>query len=164
MIVRIVKIANLSYEKVQFYSLKREGTPYSEYRDFLVRMQQKPEIIEDLQLLNNYIGLIGRKYGADKKHFKAEGDAERLPPPYHFVQGDYGVRLYCIIATTDIVIHLNGDHKTAEKAQDCPNCFPHFRFANKAAKVFKTAVESGFIEFEDKEIIYTNDDFELDIE
>ena len=86
MIVQIVKIANLFYEKVQFFSLKREGTLYSEYRDFLVRMQQKPEIIEDLQLLNNYIGLIGRKYGVDKKHFKAEGDAERLPPPYHFAQ------------------------------------------------------------------------------
>jgi hypothetical protein len=69
LIVRIVKIPNLSFEKVQFYSLKREGSPYSEYRDFLKRMEQKPEILEDLQLLNNYIEKIGRVYGADKKHF-----------------------------------------------------------------------------------------------
>ncbi len=163
MIVQIVKIPNLSFEKVQFYSLKREEMPYSEYRDFLIRMQQKAQIIDDLQLLNNYINLIGREYGADFKHFKAEGNAERLPPPYHFVEGDYGVRLYCIRVATNIVILLNGDHKTAQKVQDCPNCFPHFSFANRAANAFWKAIEGGLLEIEDREIIYSNDDFELEI-
>ena len=126
-------------------------------------MQQKPEILENLQLLVDYIQKNGRKYGSDKKYFKSEGDAQRIYLPFYFVEGNFGVRLYCIRVKEDIVILLNGDRKTAQKAQDCPNCFPHFKFANRVADAFWKAVDDEFLEFEGKEIIFKYDDFELEI-
>jgi hypothetical protein len=151
-------------KKYNNYSLRKEGRSVSEYRDFLRRMNVRDDLREDLQLLNHYIETIGKSYGADLRHFKAENNAERLPPPYHFVQGDYGVRLYCIRVSDEIVILLNGDHKTSQKVQDCPNCFPHFKFANKVAEAFWSAVESGIIEYEGKEIFFNLDDYELEID
>src|SRR5688500_17022902 len=89
-----------------------------------------------LSEINRFIQQIGEEYGAEDQFFKRERYAERLPPPnYRFIDSDgetdFGLRLYCLKLSESVVILLNGDRKTAQKIQDCPNCYPHFLFANK---------------------------------
>ncbi|MBZ5857604.1 hypothetical protein [Flavihumibacter profundi] len=100
------------------------------------RMKKDPKDWKQVGILNWWLSRIGTLYGAQDHFFKREGYAERLPPPtYRFVESDgesdFGLRLYCLVLSEQVVILLNGGRKTAQRVQDCPNCFPHFNFANK---------------------------------
>jgi hypothetical protein len=169
LIVEIVPLSNLAFEKVHYYTVRLEGRPDSEFRDFITRMSQNENDSKELAEINRYIQKIGEEYGAHKKHFKEEDAAERLPPPYHqFIEtgepDDYGLRLYCIRLTPSVVILLNGDRKTALKVHDCKNCYPHFDRARKISRKITEAITDKFIEIdnEEKEIII-DDDFEITI-
>jgi hypothetical protein len=168
LIVEIVPLSSLAFEKVHYYTVRLDGRPDSEFRDFISRMSQKENDKTELAEINRYIQEIGEKYGAHKEHFKDEDAAERLPPPYHqFIEtgepNDYGLRLYCIRLTPSVVILLNGDRKTALKVQNCQNCYQHFDRARKISRKINEAI-GDFIEIndDDKEII-VDEDFELNI-
>lgn len=169
MIVDIIEIPSLAFEKVRYYSVLLENRPMNEFRDFQTRMALQPGNRAELAEINRYIEEIGEKTGAFPGQFKNEDAAERLPPPYHQYLpsgdvNDYGLRLYCIRLSPSIVILLNGDRKTALKVKDCENCFPHFDRARKLAVKITKAIEDGFMELdeENKELII-DEDFELTV-
>ena len=169
MVVEITPIASLYYEKVHYYTVRFGNRAVSEFRNFIARMSGNARDAYELAEINRYIQLIGKEYGAYPQHFKNEDAAERLPPPYHqFIEADssfdYGLRLYCIRLSPSVVILLNGDRKTALKAKDCKNCYPHFDRARRIARNITQAIQEGNMEIDEynKEILLDND-FELEI-
>ena len=151
MLVELVALPDHHYNRVAFYSAQVVGRPCSEYADFMKRMKQDPKDWRQAGILNQWISRIGTLYGAQDHFFKREGYAERLPPPtYRFVESDgeldFGLRLYCLVLSEEVVILLNGGRKTAQQLQDCPHCFPHFKFANKLSDaVYKARWEENII-------------------
>lgn len=168
MIVQLIPIQNLSYEKVAWYTVRLGGRDISEFKDFQERMSANKKDETELNEIRRYIRQIGKYFGADAKHFKHERAAERLPPPYHYIEtddpDDFGLRLYCIRLCNEIVILLNGGRKTHPNPEKCPNCSAHFKVANRIAVKITEAILAGYIELdtEEKEIII-EDDFELEI-
>lgn len=169
MIVSIVEILSLSFEKVRYYSAVLGDRSLDEFRDFQLRLGREPDNRAELAEINRYIQQIGEVTGAFPGQFRNEGAADGLPPPYHHFLpsgdlNDYGLRLYCIRLSPYVVILLNGDRKTALKVQDCPQCYPHFDRARKLAVKIDKAIVEGNIELDEKtrELIVW-DDFELTI-
>lgn len=162
---QIVKIYGLQLLKVSFYTLQVEGKPMTEFREFLTRMQNNKKDQRQVGEINRLIKKIGNEYGAQDRYFKREGFAERLPPPtHHFIDSDgetdFGLRLYCVRLTDEIVILLNGDRKTAQKLKDCPNCKKHFDFANLVSdKIYKGRLDD-LIEIDGFDILI-DDEFEF---
>ena len=111
--------------------------------------------------------MIGKVYGAQDQYFKREGMAERLPPPtFRFLdsdgESDFGLRLYVNRLSEELVILLNGDRKTAQSVRDCPNCKPHYEFANKISDAIYYAIKDEKIEINGKDIL-TDEGFFLEI-
>ncbi len=131
----------------------------------MARMSAKTEYKEQLGKIGYYITEIGDKYGAREGHFKHERMAEALPPPSYMQPGKpnkYGIRLYCIRLSTEIVILLNGDMKTANNPEDCPNCRTHFHFANALSKMINAAILEKDIVLRGMEM-QMDDDFEIEV-
>lgn len=168
MIVEIVPISNLKYEKVSWYTVRLKNRELSEFRDFQYRMAKNKRDEAELNEIRRYIKQIGKYLGAHPKHFKHERAAERLPPPYHYIEtddpNDYGLRLYCIRLCNEIVILLNGGRKTHHDPEKCPNCSAHFKLANRISVKINEAIKEKRIELnpETKEI-EIDEDFELEI-
>ncbi len=140
----------------------------SEFKDFQQRMSVNKKDEIELNEIRRYIEKIGKEWGAYPKHFKHERAAERLPPPYHYIEtedaNDFGLRLYCIRLTPEIVILLNGGRKTNRNPEKCNNCSKHFTLANRISNKINEAINDGYIELNH----YTGEidieeDFELDI-
>ena len=117
--------------------------------------------------INRFIENIGKKHGAQERFFKREGFAERLPPAtYRFLDSDgetdFGLRLYCVRISEEVVILLNGDRKIAQSIKDCLNCKPHFDFANKISDAIYEATKNDEIEIDGFDILM-DDDFVLSI-
>ena len=167
MIIDIVSIPQLQFEKVHFYSVMLEGKKISEFKDFSARMGKEDRDRIELAEINRYIERIGNVYGAQPVHFRDEDAAEGLPPPYHqFLQSDeandFGLRLYCIRLSPSVVILLNGDRKTSLKVRDCKNCFPYFDLARGLAVKITKAILEGYIEIdEETNELLIDEDFEL---
>lgn len=165
--LEIISIDGLQFEKVAFYTVQKVGHPSSEFADFMNRMKQDPKDWKQAGELNRFIENIGRLYGATDQWFKREGNAERLPPPtYRFVDSDgdadFGLRLYCIVLSEEVVILLNGDRKTAQKIKDCPNCYQHFLLANEVSDAIYQAKIDDQLEVSGKDIL-TEEDFIITI-
>lgn len=140
----------------------------SEFRDFQQRMSVNKKDELELNEIRRYIEKIGKEWGAYPKHFKHERAAERLPPPYHYIEtedaNDYGLRLYCIRLTPEIVILLNGGRKTNLDPELCNNCSKHFTLANRISNKINEAINDGYIELNHTTgEIDIEEDFELDI-
>lgn len=128
-------------------------------------MSDNVEYREQLGMILQYIEEIGEKYGALRGHFKHERSADALPPPYYIQPGKpnrYGLRLYCIRLSNEIVVLLNGDLKTENNPEDCPNCRRHFRFANALARRLDEAIRAKDIILNGKEL-EMDDDFEVEL-
>lgn len=131
-------------------------------------MSLKENDLAELNEIRRYIMLIGSEYGAEKIHFKEERAAQRLPPPYHYIEtdsrDDYGLRLYCIRLTKEIVILLNGGRKTNHNPEKCQNCSSHFKMANRIAVKIDEAIlkKNIHLNIENKEI-EIEEDFELEL-
>lgn len=162
---QFVQLEHLQLSKVWFYTIQVEGRPVSEFQDFQKRMQQNEKDKSQAAEINRFIQQIGKYYGAQDRYFKREGNAERLPPPtYHFIDSDgeidFGLRLYCVRISDEIVILLNGDRKTTQRVQDCPNCKPHFDFANLLSDLIYKAQRDDMVEFDGFDIL-VGDDFDF---
>lgn len=165
MFVRLVRLGRLSFEKVYYYTAHIEDADNNEFQDFLVRMQAIPEYKEQLGKILQFINEIGEKHGAHKGHFKHERSAEALPPPYYIQPGKpnkYGLRLYCIRLSDEIVILLNGDLKTNNNPEECPNCRKHFRFANTLARKLDEAIRDKDVILNSKHLDM-DEDFEIEL-
>lgn len=161
--IEIISLSDHQYGKVSFYTVQVVGNPRSEFADFMYRMKQNAKDWRQAGLLNRKIENIGNLYGAKDQWFKREGKAERLPEPtYRFFESDgesdFGLRLFCVVLSEQVVILLNGDRKTAQKIKNCPNCYPHFLFANKLSDALYNARLMDQIEVIGKDIL-TEDDF-----
>src|SRR5690606_33471069 len=68
-------------------------------------------------------------------------------------------RLYCYRLSERVVFLFDGDVKTADAAQDCPQVRPHFRMANQLARAINEAFKQQDIEWNDdcSDIIYDED-------
>lgn len=137
----ILPIESLQFYKVKYYSVKFEDNDVTEFEDFLNRMEDLPEIEDDLNNLLVWIEEIGQNYGAQRKFFRDEGyggDVSALPPKHKEMQLKEievkNLRLYCLRANDHVVIFFNGGMKTEQKAQDCPNVGPYFKQANQLAR------------------------------
>lgn len=162
---QLIQLEHLQFSKTWFYTVQVEGRPMSEFQDFQKRMQRDKKDKNQVAEINRFIKQIGKYYGAQDRYFKREGNAERLPPPTHrFIESDgetdFGLRLYCVRISDEIVILLNGDRKTTQKLQDCPNCKPHFDFANMISDLIFDARQNDLLEF-DGFYILIEDNFEF---
>ena len=163
----IVELDRLEFRKVKYYSVSFESRD-SEFLDFQRRMKlsHRTQLSELVTLIYG----IGEEYGAKPNLFRDERKAEALPPgSFQYVGSDdefpenqFGLRLYCLRITEAIVILLNGDVKTTQKADECPNCRIHFQRANKIAGKIEEAIKNKWITIDGKVIIGI-DDFEFSI-
>ncbi len=162
MVATIVKIKRLSFKKVSYYTVELEDSP-PEFDDFQERMAVIPDYKTELIRIFQFIKDIGEIHGAHEIQFRHERSAHALPPKYHVIEtipGNFGLRLYCIRLSTNVVILLNGDMKTAHLPDDCPNCKKHFHLANKIAKKIDGAIKEKTLRVIDKEL-EMDDDFEI---
>jgi uncharacterized protein with ParB-like and HNH nuclease domain len=148
----IESIPNLSFNKVRFYTIRKEGCDKSEFKDFLDRMNELSKkdsrVKEDLEEIRSQIKAIGKKFGAEPKRFKKEAAAFALAlyyPKRKNKLGIYGLRVYCLILSDEIVILMNGGDKTANKAKDCRNVSMHFHEANKFYKIIADYINDNTI-------------------
>lgn len=163
----IVKLNRLKLKKVHFYSLKVNERP-DEFSDFITRMEAAypKKLNQLLQVIQN----IGNRYGAIKTiHFKHERNADALPPSYfnfsYFPDeptSPYGIRLYCAVLSTEVVVLYNGDLKTTHFPNDCPNVARHFHFALKATHEIDKAIREGDMEVSGTDLLL-GDGYELDL-
>jgi len=156
--VKILYLEELQFSKVSYYTVRVVGKLQSEFRDFQTRMLQNEKDKKQVAEINRLIKIIGKKYGAQERFFKREGFAERLPPAtYHFIDSDgetdFGLRLYCVRISEDVVVLLNGARKTTQKIKDCPNCKQHFEFANKVSNAIFNATNNDEIEIDGFDIL-----------
>jgi len=146
----IVAVKSFNFKKVKYYSVQIGDNRNNEFLDFLLRMEQIPQIEEDLGIFFNWLELIGEEFGALPFYFRHEGIADGLPPPKNQMklkelELGSNLRLYCLRANDHVVFLFNGGIKTTDKAQDCPNVSSYFRQANKLADEINKRFISGDI-------------------
>jgi len=157
------------YRKVSYYSVSMNDSEISLFEEFVVFHGKQNR--EKLQHVLSWIQTIGDKYGAQNHLFRSEAfisDTAALPPngkdrkPCFNESGEAkanNLRLYCLRANEHVVFLFNGDVKTANKAQKCPNVKEHFLLANQLTKVIDEAFKEGEIQWNDDLtlLIYSND-------
>lgn len=170
----IERLEDFTFEKVTYYSIRflRQENDDTEFYDFLRRMDQNPEVHEDLGNLILWIEEIGKNHGAIRERFFRHeargGEASALPPPrkqmeYHEIYVE-SLRLYCLVANPYVVFLFNGGIKTQDDPMDCPNVRPHFIKANELARKIDDCFHSRDIEWnEDQTDIIIHPDLEIEI-
>jgi hypothetical protein len=155
----------VKYDKVSYYSVCMENNELSIFEEFIERHSTTNK--DKLNHVLAWLKEIGNKYGAQPHLFRPEGetaDASALPPMGKDRKPcftEYGktkannLRLYCLRANENLVFLFNGDIKTAQYAQDCPNVKTHFKLANQLTKAIDKA-------FKEKDIIWKDDFTEID--
>ncbi len=153
--VSIEKLEDFSFSKVKYYSVKIQDNDENEFYNFIRRMNEKNEIQDDFEKLFVWLEEIGDREGAKERFFRHEGAANALPPEAylmkaHRIKLDGGLRLYCFRLDEKVVFLFNGDIKTAQKAQDCPNVGKYFKQANRFAIAIDKLIKEN-------EIVWTSD-------
>lgn len=148
------------YKTVAYYSVCLGDNEKTLYKEFVEKHTVKN--IDKLYHIQKWIQVIGEKYGAQNRFFRNEAknaDTSALPPKGINTEPSYveynkkkanNLRLYCLKANTNVVFLFNGDIKTKQKAQECPNVKPHFNLANTLTKAIDNA-------FKEKDIIWNDD-------
>lgn len=158
----------------QFFQESRHATIYtvtigdesgdsnlSEYDKFLTHAEENPSFQGDLAEIAAQIDKIVKE-GVSPEWLRPETLAKALPGykreivSTDFIPHEEGpLRLYCVLLPDDVTILCGGAQKTASKAQDCPNVFPHFKLANHLARKLKLRLdqEPRKLDYEDIEQI-----------
>lgn len=153
------------YNKVIYYSVVING--YEDQASLFEGFVDKHSVVnkEKLNHILTWLRVIGNRYGALSHLFRDEKDAAALPPPGTkrepcYIEEDQtasnNLRLYCHRLNEHVVILFDGDIKTADQAQNCPQVAPHFNLANTLALAIDNALRDGDIEWDDDylDIIY----------
>ena len=128
---------------LRLYTLREEGAALSEADDFFERMEARAAADEEIAIqLNRFLAALDqvdeRGYSLFKSDLlRQEARAQALPPTSNYMR-EIGVdqtalRLYCYAAGPRTLVLFNGDVKTSQQAQNCPNVARHFQFAQRAA-------------------------------
>lgn len=158
----------VSYDKVTYYSVAlvdEEADRPSCFEKFVSRHQQHNG--KKLNHILSWLKEIGNVWGARPHLFRGEREAHALPPKGTHREPTYveietgkvaanNLRLYCYRLSERVVFLFDGDVKTADAAQDCPNVWPHFRMANKLAQAIDDCFHQGDMEWNDDrtDIVY----------
>ncbi len=150
MIASFVKIDDLSSESVDFYTVILGSNELTEFE--LFDEKEFPDHENEIEIIYNAIVAMQTK-GAKSYYFKTnEGPADALPRVSQEIMDankkDYGVRLYCVRLTDNLVILLNGGIKTQIDPTLCNNVNPHFRRAFKIASKLDNLVNNREINFQ----------------
>ncbi|RYE55045.1 MAG: hypothetical protein EOP48_11030, partial [Sphingobacteriales bacterium] len=113
----------LTLKMVTYYTVRIRGETLSETEKFFQRFNGTA-YEKDLGNLRYWLEeKIGKERGATERYFRPEKKAHALPPPIP----SSDLRLYCYRCSDSIVILGNGGLKESKKAQDSPDCYPHFQ-------------------------------------
>jgi hypothetical protein len=164
----IKRLNELCGGKVNYYSVHFEDNEENEFFEFLGRMEDEPEVEDELEKLIVWLELIADQYGAQQKFFRHEGlysDTSALPPPRHIMLINElevnHLRLYCLRANEHVVFIFNGGIKSQgiDKAQDCPNVRPYFIQANELTKKINELFQQQIIRWNEdhSDIIIENE-------
>ncbi|OUJ69937.1 hypothetical protein [Hymenobacter crusticola] len=128
---------------LRLYTLRKEDAELSEAADFFERMEARAATDEVVAgQLDRFLAALEqideRGYSLFKTDLlRQEARAQALPPTSRYMR-EIGVdqtslRLYCYAAGNRTLVLFNGDVKTTDQAQNCPNVARHFQFAQQAA-------------------------------
>jgi len=165
--VQIKRVAK--YDKVSYYSVTINAEPSSLFEQFIATNTAINK--QKLYHILDWIEVIGINHGAKVHLFRPESylsDTSALPPtgkerePTYIEDGQTesnNLRLYCFRLNENVVVLYNGDLKTADKAQDCPNVKPHFLLANKITKALENSIKERVINWNEDctDIIFDSD-------
>lgn len=164
--VSFEKIELLSQKSVGFYTVRLGLDGLTEFEKFDARdFAQHQKELEIIYLVLEEMGLRG----AEPYFFRPENGAEALPAnrdvPIEVIEAntDYGIRLYCIRLTKEIVILLNGNIKTHLDPKQCPNVRTHFTNAVRLSKAITQAILDGDIKLSGKNITTSETPLDLNI-
>lgn len=145
------------YRKVAYYSIsivddeKEDPSLFEQFLDKHTKANQRK-----LSHILSWIALIGEKYGAKEQFYREEREASALPPKGKDRQPafiEYGkatpnnLRLYCFRLSEEVVFLFDGDIKTTNAAQDCPNVRRHFNLANRITQAIDQSIVEKEIEW-----------------
>lgn len=147
---------------IECYTIKLEDNKLSEFE--LFDAKSFPDHHSEIEIVYNVLEEMQVR-GAKDFYFKTnEGPADALPRVSKEIMDankeDFGIRLYCIRLTDNLLILLNGDIKTHKDPRECGNVKQHFKRAIAiAAKLDKLCF--------DKDIDFTEqgslDDLQIEI-
>jgi hypothetical protein len=164
LIVTFEVIEDLSHGNVQFYTARFGQKELAEFQLFDEKDFPKEEHQRELEIIYGVINEIINRGAAKKFFFKDERGANALPKvPQELMDAnkkDYGIRLYCIRLTDELVILLNGDVKTHLDPQQCPNVKNHFSDAVNLARKLDRAIANREINVQQSNPF---EDFETEI-
>lgn len=164
-----------TFRKVQYYSVCFEGDEFPEDFKFEKRFGNSEEFLESYNIIRYWLAKIGDERGASSRYFRKEKltSEERhfyscaLPAPTeedlfgNYVSNtdetsisDRCLRLYCLRLSDSVVVLYNGDIKTADKVQKCPNCYPYFKKINNLSSQFYS--QKNVYELLEKRIKFPN--------
>lgn len=161
------------YAKVAYYSVVIDGAEdgVSIFENFVAKHTKENK--EKLNHILAWIKKIGDMHGAKEYFFRHEMAAEALPPPLgkgrqptYIEDGQNAVnnlRLYCHRLNDRVVVLFDGDIKTADTPQECPQVKSHFNLANILSKLIDKSFADGTIEWDEDgwDILY-DEDFKID--
>lgn len=146
--------------KVTYYTIvlhKQEETGVTSLNLFDEFLKKKTkDLKDDYDIIQGLLTRLGTEKGAKKHYFRHERRADALPPSYiHSTD----LRLYCFRVSESAVILFNGDLKTEQKAQLCPNVKRHFDLANKLCTQIDELIKEGLIVLdpESNRLVYEKD-------
>jgi hypothetical protein len=174
--VEIVELAN--FDKVTLYSVERindDGTvQLNEFEKFSEKMKTRDlRDARQFQEIEGLITEISQSEGAHEGMFRREGIFSAIPAHAdnnRFWDSDgethFGLRLYCVRVTDEILILLNGCSKNTQSPIDVEsNCIDEFHFAKKFSEAFFDGLNvNNKITYEGRELGYVEDDWELKFE
>ncbi len=157
------------YDKVTYYTVCLNDDKTSLFEYFVKKHTDANR--KKLNHILSWIKIVGNKYGAQTHLFRPEAeisDTSALPPkgverkPVYIEDGrkkPNNLRLYCFRANENVVFLFNGDLKTKQKAQKCPNVGPHFKLANQLTRALENAFKEGYIKWTEHydDILYDED-------
>ena len=175
-----VKIVFLgSFPKADIYSISIVGNDgaleINEFENFSELMKNDPASREADQLneIETLINEITHYSGALESKFRGEGNNKifsAIPSPHYRFWGSngtshFGLRLYCIRVSDEILILLNGCSKTHQNPIKCPNCHAPYYFAESFAESFFDALNvNKNILIDERYIINATDIEDEDVE
>lgn len=143
------EVEDLSWGKVTFYTVKNVNDELSELEKF--DEKEFPDHENEKGQLYAILNEIARR-GARAHYFKFEGSFHALPRVSEETknenENDFGLRLYCLYLTNELVILYNGDIKTHINPEKCKSVNPHFQLAKKITEKLDKAYRDKDIDYQ----------------